>query len=687
MPMHGLMMDQPLLISSQLEFASRFHPGTEVVTRTVEGPIVRSTWGAVAQRVRRLANALVAAGVKPGDRLATLAWNTQRHLELYFAVSGIGAILHTINPRLPPDQLAFIVNHAGDTMLFFDTTFLPLARHLASVPTSLQHFVALTDDAHLPADSGLPHLRSYESMLPGELDTFTWPVLDENTASSLCYTSGTVGLPKGVLYTHRSTVLHSYAISMVDALAISAQDVTMPVVPMFHVNAWGVPYAAAMVGAKLVLPGPGMDGKSLLELIETEHVTCTLGVPTVWLGLLAAAKSAGKKMSMLKQVVIGGSAAPPSMIKAFQEEHGARVLHAWGMTEMSPLGTACVLLPRHARLSADAKMAIQLKQGRPIFGVDLRLVDDDGKVVAHDGKTSGHLQTKGPWVASGYFKSDDHSQHVDGWFFTGDIATIDPDGYMQITDRSKDVIKSGGEWISSIDLEHAAMMHPAVAQAAAIGVPHERWLERPLLVVVKQKDAEVTKEALREFLEARLIKWWMPDAIEFVDALPIGPDRQGAQAHAAREVRRLQTLTACLPLPRGERVGERGDAAQPQSVLSRSTRERRNTLRTASATAINPITRPNNALARGGWRPCSSTTASSAVITPSAERDARLFTGSTYPVSVFGSSSFSSAAAFCCRYPCTSSGARRSMPSINSSSGLSEVASTPRGGTTGALPA
>ncbi len=521
--MHGLMMNQPLLISAQLEFAQRFHASVEVVTRTVEGPVVRTTWGTVATRVKKLANALTDAGLKPGDVVATLAWNTQRHLELYFAVSGLGAVLHTINPRLPPDQLSFIANHAGDTMLFFDTTFLPLARHLASVSTPIQHWVALTDEAYLPKDSGIPGLRAYETMIHGKADTFAWPALDENTASSLCYTSGTVGLPKGVLYSHRSTVLHSYAICMVDALAISAQDVTLPVVPMFHVNAWGVPYAAAMVGSKLVLPGPALDGNSLLELIEAEGVTSALGVPTVWLGLLTAAKAAGKKMSTLQKVTIGGSACPPSMITAFQEEHGARVLHAWGMTELSPLGTACVLLPKHRELNAEGKLHVQMKQGRPIFGVDLRLVDDTGSVVPHDGATSGHLQTKGSWVASGYFKSQDTSQHVDGWFFTGDIATIDPDGYMQITDRSKDVIKSGGEWVSSIDVEHAAMLHPAVSQAAAIGVPHERWVERPLLIVVKAKDIDVTKDQLREFLEHKLVKWWVPDAIEFVDALPIGP--------------------------------------------------------------------------------------------------------------------------------------------------------------------
>ncbi|MFZ5439568.1 MAG: long-chain-fatty-acid--CoA ligase [Myxococcota bacterium] len=521
--MHGLMMNQPLLISSQLEFAQRFHSSVEVVTRTVEGPVVRTTWGHVAQRVKKLANALVAAGIKQGDVVATLAWNTQRHLELYFAVSGIGAVLHTINPRLPPDQLAFIVNHAGDTMLCFDTTFLPLAKHLASVPTPITHWLALTDDENLPKDHPIVGLRSYESFIHGHADTFSWPALDENTASSLCYTSGTVGVPKGVLYSHRSTVLHSYAIATVDALAISAQDVTLPVVPMFHVNAWGVPYAAAMVGSKLVLPGPALDGKSLLELIEHEQVTSALGVPTVWLGLLGAAKAAGKKMSTLRKVTIGGSACPPSMITAFQEEHGARVLHAWGMTELSPLGTACVLLPKHAELTAEGKLHVQLKQGRPIFGVDLRLVDDNGDVLPHDGKTSGHLQTRGLWVASQYFRSEDLSQHQDGWFFTGDIATIDPDGYMQITDRSKDVIKSGGEWVSSIDVEHAAMLHPAVAQAACIGVAHEKWYERPLLIVVKAKDIDVTKDQLLAFLAQKLVKWWVPDAIEFVDALPIGP--------------------------------------------------------------------------------------------------------------------------------------------------------------------
>ena len=520
--MNGLMMNQPLLISAQLEFAARFHSLQEVVTRTVEGPIVRTTWAHVAARTRKLANALKALGVKPGDVVATLGWNTQRHLETYFAVSGIGAVLHTINPRLPPDQLTYIAKDASDTVLFFDTTFTPLAKHLAA-NSAIKHFFAFTDDAHLPADAGIAGLRSYESFLHGQPDTFEWPSFDENTASSLCYTSGTVGLPKGVLYSHRSTVLHSYGICAADALAISAQDVTLPVVPMFHVNAWGVPYAAAMVGSKLVLPGPALDGKSLLELIQQEGVTSALGVPTVWLGLLTAAKSSGVRMSSLRKVTVGGSACPPSMIQQFEQEHGARVLHAWGMTEMSPLGTANVLLPKHAELSDEGRLHIQSKQGRPVFGVDLRLVDDDGNVLPHDGKTSGHLQTRGYWIASGYLNKPNEGQHTpDGWFFTGDIATIDPDGYMQITDRSKDVIKSGGEWISSIDLENAAMAHPKVAMAAAIGVPHPRWGERPLLVIVR-KDATLTKEELKEFLETKIVKWWLPDAIEFVDALPLGP--------------------------------------------------------------------------------------------------------------------------------------------------------------------
>ena len=521
--MLGQMMDAPLLISNQIEFAARFHSATEVVTRTVEGPIERSSWGRVARRVRQLANALQAIGIKPGDRVGTIAWNTARHLEVYFAVSSIGAVLHTINPRLPLEQLRYIVDHAEDVALFFDTTFVKLAQFIAAQPTPVRRYVALTDAAHLPQESGIPALRDYEGLIAEEPETFNWPVFDENTASSLCYTSGTAGFPKGVLYSHRSTVIHSYAISLPDALGVCAADVTLPVVPMFHVNAWGVPYATAMTGSKLVLPGPGLDPVNLMDLIVREQASSLLGVPTVWMALLQHARSTGTRLSSVKKVVIGGAACPPNMIEAWEKEHGARVLHAWGMTETSPVGTTGVLLPKHEALSEADRFAFKCKQGRPLFGIDLRIVDDEGGILPRDGTTSGHLQVRGLWVAGSYYKRERDEAHQGDWFETGDIATLDADGYMQITDRSKDVIKSGGEWISSIDLENTAMRYPAVQQAAAIGVPHPKWLERPLLLIVKTPGAELDLAALREFLAARLVKWWLPDAIELVDSLPIGP--------------------------------------------------------------------------------------------------------------------------------------------------------------------
>ncbi len=520
--MLGQMSHQPLLISHQLRFADRFHHDVEVISRTVEGPIDRSSWGSVARRARKLANALVALGVKPGDRVATLAWNTHRHLELYFAVSGLGAVLHTVNPRLPLDQLRYIVDHAEDSVLLFDNTFVKLAQFIASQGLPVRHYIAMTDAANLPADTQLPGLTDYESFIAPHGATFEWPDFDENTASSLCYTSGTAGNPKGVLYSHRSTVLHSYAAAMVDSLGICSADVTLPVVPMFHVNAWGVPYAAAMVGSKLVLPGPGLDGKNLLELIEGEGVTSLLGVPTVWMGLLTHMKSVGYTMTKVRKVTIGGAACPPSMIEAFEQQHGARVIHAWGMTETSPIGTVNAMLPKHEQLDDAGRLAVKSKQGRPIYGVDLRLVDDDHNIVPHDGESSGHLQIRGPWVASSYFRRDRDEAHDGEWFYTGDIATIDADSYMQITDRSKDVIKSGGEWISSIDLENAAMGHPKVAQAAAIGVAHPKWQERPLLIVVKQPGSEVSAEEIQAYLATKLAKWWLPDAVEFIEALPLG---------------------------------------------------------------------------------------------------------------------------------------------------------------------
>lgn len=504
--MFGNMMDQPLLISQQIEFAARYHGNVEVVTRTVEGPIVRTTWAEIGRRARQLASALEKLGVKRGDRVATIAWNTQRHLELYFAVSGMGAVLHTINPRLSPEQLHYVVDHAEDHVLFFDTTFGRLAD---LVKSKIAHAYPLDD--------------TYEQLLATGDTDYAWPALDERSASSLCYTSGTSGHPKGVLYSHRSTVLHSFAICMADALALSGADVVLPVVPMFHVNAWGVPYAAAMVGAKLVLPGPGLDGKSLTELIVNEGVSNLLGVPTVWSNLLGHLSSTNTTLTTVQKVVIGGSACPPSMIQAFEQRHNARVIHAWGMTETSPLGTANILLPKHDVLNDDEKLSIKLKQGRPIYGVQMRIVDADGKVLPHDGTSSGDLQVRGPWVASGYFKQDTPASFDDGWFITGDIATIDGDAFMQITDRSKDVIKSGGEWISSIEVENAALSHPQVAQAACIAATSTKWGERPLLVVVKAAGSDVSAESIHAFLEAKLLKWWLPDAIEFVDALPIGP--------------------------------------------------------------------------------------------------------------------------------------------------------------------
>jgi fatty-acyl-CoA synthase len=519
--MLGQMMNQPLLISSQIEFAARYHANVDIVTRGVEGRIRRSSWGQIARRARKLAHALTRLGIKPGDRIATIAWNTDRHLEVYFAVSSMGAVLHTINPRLPPEQLRYIVDHAEDVMLFFDTTFTKLAQFLAMQPNPIRQYVVMTDADHIPRDTPIAGLIDYETLIAAERDEFEWPLLDENTASSLCYTSGTVGYPKGVLYSHRSTVLHSYAIALPDALNFSARDTILPVVPMFHVNAWGVPYAAACVGAKVVFPGPNLDPPSLTELIENERVSCLLGVPTVWMSLLAHLKSIGKTLTTVKKVGCGGSAAPPSLIKGF-DEHGARLIHAWGMTEMSPVGTANVLLPKHDGLDADSALSIRCKQGRPVFGVEMRIVDEHGSELPRDGKTSGHLQVRGPWIASSYFKREHDDAHKNGWFDTGDIGTLDEDGYLQITDRAKDVIKSGGEWVSSIDLENAAMSHPSVAHAAAIAVPHPKWLERPLLVVVKAPGKDVQADELKKFLETKIVKWWLPDAIEFVDALPIG---------------------------------------------------------------------------------------------------------------------------------------------------------------------
>jgi 3-(methylthio)propionyl---CoA ligase len=518
--LHGQMMRTPLLISSIIAHADRHHGDAEVVSRRLEGDVHRCTYRDVHRRARQMANALDGLGVRPGDRVATVALNGYRHLELYFAVSGSGAVLHTVNPRLHPDQVVWISNHADDAFLFFDVVFLPCIEAIANRCRTIRGFVAMIDRDRMP-QSNLD-LICYEDLIDRHSDWYEWPQLDENAASSMCYTSGTTGNPKGVVYSHRSTVLHSYAGALPDALNISSRDVILPVVPMFHVNAWGLPYVAAMTGAKLVFPGAQLDGKSLYELFESERVTCSAGVPTVWQGLLAYTEANGLKFSTMRRTVIGGSACPATMIRTFQEKYGVHVLHAWGMTETSPLGTACTLKERHAQLPPDETLRLQCKQGRAIFGVDMKIVGDDGGDLPWDGKAFGELLVRGPWVVREYFKNEGGSPLRDGWFPTGDVATIDADGYMQITDRSKDVIKSGGEWISSIDIENVAMSHPAVALAACIAAPHPKWDERPLLVVVKRPNAELTRDQLLGHYEGRVAHWQIPDDVVFVESIPIG---------------------------------------------------------------------------------------------------------------------------------------------------------------------
>ena len=521
-PLMGQMMSQPLLISSLIQHADRYYGSVEIVSRRVEGDIHRYTYHDCHRRSRQLANVLDKFGVKIGDRVATLAWNGYRHMEAYYAVSGSGAVLHTINPRLHPEQIAYIANHAEDQYLFFDMSFLPLVEAVAPLAKTIKGYVMLCERDRMPAETRIPNLLCYEDLLADSSDQYAWPLFDENSASSLCYTSGTTGNPKGALYSHRSTVLHSFASALPDALNVSARDVVLPVVPMFHVNAWGLPYSVPLTGAKLVFPGPALDGKSVYELFEQEQVTFSAGVPTVWLGLLTYAAQNNLKFSSFKRTVIGGSACPPAMMKTFRNEYGVEVVHAWGMTEMSPLGTTCTLLAKYEKLPEEAKQAKLEKQGRAIYGVDMKIVDDAGKELPWDGKTYGNLLVKGPWVIESYFKQEGGSVLEDGWFPTGDVAVIDEDGYMQITDRSKDVIKSGGEWIGTIDLENIAVAHPSVLQAACIGIAHPKWDERPLLVVVKKPGMEVSRDELLQFFEGKIAKWWTPDDVVFTDALPIG---------------------------------------------------------------------------------------------------------------------------------------------------------------------
>ena len=505
--MQGLMMDMPLQISQLIRHADRHHGDVEIVSKLVDGGAIhRYTYHDAHTRARKLANALKRLGVQSNDRVATLAWNGHRHFEIYYAVAGSGAVIHTINPRLFPDQVTYIANHAEDKVVFYDTTFAPLVEKVRPQLKSVKHWVAMNDE--------------YEKLIAPESDRYEWPLFDENTAACLCYTSGTTGNPKGALYSHRSTIIHAYGSAMPDALNLSARDVVLPVVPMFHVNAWGLPYACAMTGAKIVFPAQHLDGKSLHQLFESEEVTVSAGVPTVWLGLLTYMKEQKLRFSTLKRVVIGGSACPPAMLRTFQDEYGVHVLHAWGMTEMSPLGTVSTFKAKHLKQAPEERTKLQCKPGRTIFGVDMRIVGEDGTELPWDGKAFGDLQVRGPWIIKSYFKGEGGDPLRDGWFPTGDVCTIDPDGFIQITDRSKDVIKSGGEWISSIDLENIAVAHPAIAEAAVIGVKHPKWDERPIIVAVKKPGQDVSRDELLKFYEGKIAKWWMPDDVVFVNDLP-----------------------------------------------------------------------------------------------------------------------------------------------------------------------
>lgn len=517
--MLGSMQDWPLLVWKLIDHAAVNYPAREIVTQTVEGPLHRSNWHEVHGRAKRVAQALTKLGVGQGDRVATLACNTHRHIECWYGISGMGAVAHTINPRLFQDQIAYIANHAEDRVLFFDLTFLKLVEEVAPRLNSVEHFVVMTDRAHMPAAS--LNLLCYEELIDAQNGDFAWAQLDENAPAGLCYTSGTTGNPKGVLYSHRSNVLHTFAACQIDALGMSSRTTVLPVVPMFHANAWGVPYAAAAVGAKIVMGGPNNDPETLHRLIIDEGVTLTAAVPTVWLGMLQYLEASGKDMGKLERVVIGGSAAPRSMIEAFERKYRVTVAHAWGMTEMSPLGTVGMLCAAAAAQEWDKQLDYKCKQGRTLFGVEMTIRDDDDRDLPHDGKAFGNLKVRGPWIVAEYFKGDGGNVlDKDGWFDTGDVATLDPHGYMQITDRSKDVIKSGGEWISSIELENAAIGCAGVAEAAVIGLPHPKWDERPLLIVIKKPGATLSKDDVLAHLKDKVAKWWMPDDVVFVDSIP-----------------------------------------------------------------------------------------------------------------------------------------------------------------------
>jgi fatty-acyl-CoA synthase len=517
--MQGLMQDWPLLCHRIIDHAAIQHANRPVVSRSIEGPIHQTNYAEVRTRALKVAQRLEKDGIKLGDRVATMAWNTWRHLEVWYGILGIGAVYHTVNPRLFAEQICWIVNHAEDRMMFVDLTFLPILEKHAPGLKTIERYVVLTDAAHMPATT-LKNAVAYEEWI-GEVDgDFAWKSFDENTAAGMCYTSGTTGHPKGVLYSHRSNVLHSMMAAMPDAMGVSSRDVVMPVVPMFHANCWGLALTSPMIGAGMVMPGCKLDGASIYELLDTYKVSFTAAVPTVWLMLLQDLEKTGHKLPYLKRVVIGGSACPRAVTQAFQDNYGVEVIHAWGMTEMSPLGSLCTLKPEYAELTGAAKLEVQMKQGHPPFGVEMKITDDNGNKLPWDGKTFGRLKVSGPSVARAYYRDDSNILDDEGFFDTGDVATMDPHGYMQITDRSKDVIKSGGEWISSIDLENLAVGHPKVAEAAVIGVQHPKWDERPLLVIVLKKDQKASKDEILGFMQGKIAKWWMPDDVAFVEDIP-----------------------------------------------------------------------------------------------------------------------------------------------------------------------
>ena len=518
--MKGLMQDWPLTCNRIIDHAAIQYPTRKVISRSVEGPIVETNYKEIRQRALKVAQRLVKDGIKKGDRVATLAWNTARHLEAWYGILGAGAVYHTVNPRLFAEQIVYIVNHAEDKMIFIDLTFVPILEKLADKLPTLKQYIVLTDKAHMPKTS-LPNAVAYEEWIAESDGNFQWVEVGENDAAGMCYTSGTTGNPKGVIYSHRSNTLHALAAAVPDVLGLSGRDIVLPVVPLFHANSWSLAFSAPMTGASLIMPGAKLDGASIYELLDTYKVSITAAVPTVWMMLLAHLEGNKLKLPHLNRVLIGGSACPRAMMKKFQDEYGVQVTHAWGMTEMSPIGTAGSLKADLAHLKGDAELDVKEKQGFSIFTVEMKITDDDNNELPWDGVKFGRLKVRGPAVASAYFKNEGGNiLDKDGFFDTGDVATIDPMGYMKITDRAKDVIKSGGEWISSIDLENVAVGHPDVAEAAVIGIVHPKWDERPLLIIVPKKDKKPTREDLLKFMEGKIAKWWMPDDVIFVDEIP-----------------------------------------------------------------------------------------------------------------------------------------------------------------------